>query len=205
MKKLSAFLFLVATVTAAMAQGTVIFANGPTTLMSFSPNALWGATNPTPRVLPPAPVGAYMYALLISPSANGPFFFSGVYATNTAAGDRLGDVNFQQSVPGWAAGTGMFFEVFGWTANTLGSKFNNGWLVNNVPVGSLLDLDYNTYSGLSGIGYGTAGGGVVPPLPIFGGISGFELQNTLVPEPGAAALSCLGFGLWFIYRRRKQD
>lgn len=178
-----------------------MFANGPTTLISYS---YFPAGQPV--TLGPAPVGSYFYALLISSSASGPFFFSGVYATNTAAGSKLGPATYTPTVQGWGAGTTMFFEVAGWSSN-LGVTWNNAWLVNNAPAppssavwGSVAGL-----FGLSGIASGAATASPAPPFPLFGGtgISGFALYGFAIPEPSVAALSCLGLGAWLISGWRK--
>jgi hypothetical protein len=198
MKKLAAILCLSALTTGAFAQGTVSFANGPSTLISYSPPS--GVTT-----LPVSAVGSYIYGLLIGSAATGPFTFSGVYATNTAAGSKLGPATYTPPVAGWAVNASMFFEVAGWSS-TLGYTFKNGWLVNNVPAAPGAAVwGGSGYFGLSNVGSGTSGGGVTPPLPVFGGtgVSGFDLAPVGVPEPSSMALAGLGAAALLIFRRRK--
>jgi hypothetical protein len=201
-KKLTAALCVSALATSAFAQGTVQFANGPTTLISYSPTG-------TAQTLPPSPVGSYYYGLLISSVATGPFTFSGVLATNTAAGSKLGPAIYTPSIPGWAAGTEMFFEVAGWSAS-LGVTFKSGWLVNNTPAPPSSPVwGAPGFFGLSNIGSGTAGGGLTPPLPVFGGtgVSGFDLSPGALgpppPFPEPSSLTLLGLGALLIFGRRR--
>jgi hypothetical protein len=206
MKKLAALLCLSALATGAFAQGTVAFANGPTTLISSTPNGGSAAT------LTAAPVGSYIYGLLIGTSVNGPFTFAaGAYATNTAAGSKLGPGTYQPAITGWAAQTTMFFEVAGWSAN-LGFAWNPGWVNGTgtaaTPKGAAIwgSPAAPEWFGLSNVGTGTSGGGQTPPLPVFGGtgVSGFSLlQVAPVPEPSTMALAGLGAAALLIFRRRK--
>ena len=73
MRKLAAIICLSALTIGAFAQGTVTFANGPTTLISYNPTFRDAAV-----AIPASPVGSYYFALLISPSASGPFGGTGV-------------------------------------------------------------------------------------------------------------------------------
>jgi hypothetical protein len=198
MKKLAAILCLSALTTGAFAQGTVSFANGVSTLISYSPTG-------TAQTLPASPVGSYYFGLLIGSAAAGPFTFSGVIATNTAAGSKLGPPTYTPVVNGWTAQTSMFFEVAGWSAS-LGTTFKSGWLVNNAPAAPNAPVwGGNGFFGLSNVGSGTSGGGVTPPLPVFGGtgVSGFDLSPVGVPEPTSMALAGLGAAALLIFRRRK--
>jgi hypothetical protein len=204
-KKLATVLCACALTTGAFAQGTVVFANGPTTLISYSPTG-------TPQTLPASPVGSFYFGLLISSSATGPFTFTGVYATNTVAAGHLGPGTYQPVVNGWLTGQTMFFEVAGWSAS-LGVTFKSGWLVNNMPapVNDPIWLPSFGFFGLSNIGSGAAGGGPVPApaLPVFGGtgVSGFELFPGALgpppPFPEPSSLTLLGLGALLIFRRRK--
>jgi hypothetical protein len=151
----------------AFGQGIVNFANSPSTLVSYSVDypSPWGLIYGT---------DTFYFALLTSVSgAAGTFFFTGIYATNSAiAPGRF--VNNGVAVPNWQPGTSRFFQVAGWSSS-LGATFNPGWLV--APPGGMF--------GLSAVGYGAAGGPdywtpaiPAPPLQIFGptGIkSGFTL------------------------------
>jgi len=197
MKKLAAILCLSALTTGAFAQGLVQFANGVGSLISSRPSP--GATATT---LGAAPVGSYYYGLLTSATAAGPFTFAGVYATNTAAGSKLGPPTYQPAVGGWAAGSTMFFEVAGWSASE-GATWNNGWLVNNAPNNSFNWA--SGFFGLSGIASGVATASPAPAFPLFGGtaLSGFTMDVVPVPEPTSMALAGLGAAALLIFRRRK--
>lgn len=192
MKTIAALLSLFVCTTAAFAQGTVVFANGPTTLISYSPGGLVST-------LPASPVGSYYFGLLTGFAATGPFTFSGVYATNTAGAGKLGPATYTPAVPGWATGTKMFFEVLGWSAS-LGTTFDPAWLTGfgSGVIGS------QAWVGMSNVGSGFAGGGVAPPLPIFGGtgVAGFVLTPS-IPEPSCMALSALSAAAVLVFRRRK--
>src|ERR1700720_3521331 len=75
--KLATMLCLSALATSAFAQGTVSFANGPTTLISY--NWYNGYTvEDAPAPLPPNASGSFYFGLLISTSAAGPFTFAGI-------------------------------------------------------------------------------------------------------------------------------
>jgi len=200
MKKLAAILCLSAVTSGAFAQGTVAFANGPTTLISYSPSG-------SAQTLPASPVGSYYFGLLIGSAAAGPFTFSGVIATNTAAGSKLGPGTYNPPVPGWAAQTSMFFEVAGWSASE-GVTFKNSWLLANNTLAPANSAVWTSpgYAGLSNVGSGTSGGGVAPPLPVFGGtgVGGIDLTPVgAVPEPTSMALAGLGAAALLIFRRRK--
>jgi hypothetical protein len=203
--KLAAFLCLSVLSTAAFAQGTVSFANGPTTLISYD-GGPWPAGFYSP--IPPNDAGGFYFGLLIAGSATGPFNFTGIYATNTTGAGKLGPGTYTPAVPGWATGTTMFFEVAGWSSN-LGFTWHNGWLVNNVPAppgSAVWGGNGNGYFGLSNVGSGAPGGGVAPPLPIFGGngVGGFALfPFANIPEPNEMVLLGLGVTCVLIFRRRK--
>ncbi len=157
---LTAMLGMGALTTRAFAQGLVVFANGPATLISIS-----YFTNGPPGSGPAVPIpanspGAFYFGLLTASSPVGPFKFTGVYATNTAEAGRFGPASYASTVPGWAPGAAMFYEVAGWSAN-LGATFNPIWLTGNFGAG---------YFGLSAIGSGVAGG--TPQAKLSASISG---------------------------------
>jgi len=199
MKKLAAILCLGALTTGAFAQGLVAFANGPTTLISLTPAV------GSPAAISASPVGSYYFALLTAATAAGPFTLNtpAIYATNTAAGSKLGPGTYTPAVAGWAPGATMFYEVAGWSAS-LGTTYNPAWATlasNKFPA--------NGFFGMSGIASGAAGGGSppAPALPLFGGtgLAGFSLGTvtTGVPEPTSMALAGLGAAALLIFRRRK--
>jgi len=195
MKKLAAILCLSALTTGAFAQGLVQFANGVGSLISSSQTG-------TATTLGAAPVGSYYFGLLTADSAAGPFTFSGVYATNTAAGSKLGPPTYQPAVGNWAAGATKFFEVAGWSSS-LGATFNNGWLT-ALPGDAIWGA--GGLFGLSSVGSGVATAAPAPPFPLFGGtaLSGFNLAPVgTVPEPTSMALAGLGAAALLIFRRRK--
>lgn len=191
MKKLAAILCLSALTTGAFAQGIVNFANLASTPVTATINGTTAniAGNAT---------ATYYFGLLLANSASGPFTFSGVYATNSAAAGRFVENGVQ--VPGWAPGTTKFYEIAGWESK-LGQAFNSSWLT-QAPAGLF---------GLSGIGSGNAGGtdstgASFPTLPLFGGTSGIQSGFNLtssVPEPTSMALAGLGAAALLIFRRRK--
>lgn len=203
--KLAAMLCLGALTNGAFAQGTVSFANGPTTLISIDDGGAHSVMDP--GIIAANDAGGFYFALLISSSSTGPFTFSGVYATNTAGAGKLGPGTYNPAVPGWATGTPMFFEVAGWSSN-LGT-WKSQWMLNNFPAPASDSIwagtSANTYFGLSGIASGSAGGGVAPAFPLFGGtgLAGFTLNPVGIPEPSGVVLVGLGVASSLIPRRRK--
>lgn len=158
------------------AQGLVVFANGPSELISYGPIASESA-------LPANEAGAFYFALLISTNDTGPFTFTGVYATNSATAGTIGPSSYVPAVPGWPAPVWMYYEVAGWSSQ-LGAVWNPRWLVNNVPApaGDAIwsTASTNSYFGISTIAQAAAGGGAPPGdwiPPLFGGtgLRGFNL------------------------------
>jgi hypothetical protein len=143
---LAAMLGMGALTNGALAQGLISFANGPTTLISISTNS--GAI-PTPYAA--SPPGSYYFGLLTATSTAGPFTFTGVYATNTADAGRFGPASYTPTVPGWAPGATMFYEVFGWSAS-FGATFNTNWIIGNTGANP------NGFLGFSAVASGVAGG-----------------------------------------------
>jgi len=197
MKKLAAIICLSALTTGAFAQGLVTFNNGPTSQIST------GSAGNTAAIAA-GNAGGYLFALLTSASASGPFAITtpGVYATNTAGAGRLAGGTV--GVPGWAAQASMSYEVAGWSVN-LGTTFNPAWLTGT-------GFGANGFFGVSAVATGTAGGGSPVPAPawnIFGGsgITGFNLSPVTggapTPEPTSMALAGLCAAALLIFRRRK--
>jgi hypothetical protein len=194
MKRILLAVELLLFVSTSFAQGLVNFGNGPTTQLSVSVPG--GPAFPLQANSP----GSFYFALLTSPTANGPFGFSGIYATNSANAGRIAP--YTTSVPGWAPGETMFYEVVGW-GSSLGQTFDPTWLA-----GDFLGKD--GWFGVSSVASGVAGGGLPVPAPawnLFGGtgLTGFHLNpegSALVPEPSNFALAGLGAVL-FLFRRRK--
>ena len=197
MKKLAAMLCLSAMTTGAFAQGLINFNNSPTTLISANIGGnvatLTGAS------------GTYLFGLLTSAQAAGPFTFASVYGTNlvNTSGGRFTGGN-GVAVTGWAPGATMFYEIAAW-ASAGGTTFNPAWVQAN---GSPATSGLPSLFGVSAIASGSAGGGpnALPPLPLFGGASGLTSGFTLtgvVPEPTSMALAGLGAAALLIFRRRK--
>jgi len=197
MKKLAAMLCLSAMTTGAFAQGLVNFNNSASTLIS----AQIGTTVATLS----GPSGTYLFGLLTSASATGPFTFAGVYGTNlvNTTGGRFTGGN-GVAVTGWQPGATLFYEIAGWASANGAGTFNAAWVqANGKPATSGLPSLF----GVSAIASGVAGGGAqsLPPLPLFGGASGLTQGFTLVgvPEPTSMALAGLGAAALLIFRRRK--
>jgi len=196
MKKLAAMLCLSAMTTGAFAQGLINFNNSSTTLISANIGGnvatLSGAS------------GSYLFGLLTSASATGPFTFASVYGTNlvNTTGGRFTGGN-GVPVNGWAPGATMFYEIASWSTAGGVVTFNSAWVKADGTVGTSLPSLF----GVSAIGSGVAGGGAnsLPPLPLFGGVSGLTQGFTLqgVPEPTSMALAGLGAAALLIFRRRK--
>ncbi len=188
MKILVRFLCFSALTTCACAQGTVNFANTPSTLISWE-NFYTGYSTPIP-----GSAGSFYFALLISPPGSNAFRFTGILATNSAtAPGRF--VRNGVTVPGWAPGVTMDYRIVGWEG-VLGTTFNNDWLVQGFADGGAF----------SAIGTGAAGGNMLPPLPLFGGTGitgGFTILYNC-PEPPPTALAALGAAVLFALRLRKR-
>ena len=181
MKKVAAILFVSAVTTAGFAQGLVSFANGPTTLISISTN--FGAIPTTYAASPP---GSYYFGLLTATSTAGPFPFTGVYATNSAAAGSIGPNSYTPSVPGWAPGATMFYQVAGWSAS-LGVNFNPYWLTGN----------FNEIAGLFGVSAvaSVVAGGNIPQAKLSAFISGDSIVISWTPTGGTLQSSpSLGAG-----------
>jgi hypothetical protein len=195
MKRIGLILCLSVLPSGAFAQGLIDFANSPTTLVS---TPIGGNV-----VTLPAPVGTYLFGLLTSPTPTGPFSFSGLYATNlmNSSGGRFSGGN-GVAVNGWAPGTTMFYEIFGW-ASSEGTTYSPAWVRADGAPSFLLPGPF----GISAIGSGVAGGGPqsLPPLPLFGGVSGITsgfVVGILIPEPSSITLAGLAAAVVLIFRRR---
>jgi hypothetical protein len=180
---LAAMLGVGALTTSAFAQGLVTFANDPTTLISITP------VGGTPATFPASPVGSYYFGLLISTTAAGPFTFTGVYATNSAAAGSIGPNSYTPSVPGWAPGATVFYEVAGWFAS-MGATFNPNWLTGNLGIG----IGESGSFGLSAVASGVAGG-IAPQAKLSASISGDNIVISWTPTGGTLqSSSSLGVG-----------
>ena len=179
---LAAMLGMGALTSRAFAQGLVVFANGPATLISIT-----YFTNGPPG--PPVPIpanspGAFYFGLLTASSPTGPFTFTGVYATNTADAGRFGPASHTPTVPGWAPGAAMFYQVVGWSAS-LGATFSPLWLTGNFGGG---------YFGVSAVSSGVAGGNS-PQAKLSASISGDSIVISWTPIAGTLQSSpSLGAG-----------
>jgi hypothetical protein len=148
--------------------------------------------------------GSFYYGLLTAATANGPFTFSGTYATNLTAAGYFGSPA-ARTVTGWAAGATMSYEVAMWSSS-LGATWNPNWLIGNFG-----NVTTGVF-GLSAVATGVSGGLGTPatlPLPLFSstgistGILGTQIGGTVVPEPSSMALAGLGAAALLIFRRRK--
>ncbi len=197
MKKLAVMLGVCAVAAGAFAQGTVQFF--PTASTLSSTKDAQGNVAATSGA-----AGSFYYGLLTAATANGPFTFSGTYATNLAVSGYFGSPA-ARTVTGWAAGATMSYEVAMWSSS-LGVTWNPNWLIGNFGNAS-------GSFGLSAVATGVAGGLGTPatlPLPLFSstgisaGILGTQTGLTPpVPEPSSMALAGLGAAALLIFRRRK--
>jgi hypothetical protein len=178
------FITLLLAISASMtlAQGLVIFANSPTTLVSA------GSVGQSAPIS--GPPGSYYFGLLFAHQGTtdpGQFTFTGVYATNRGSSTLAGLLDGgEPMVTGWAPGTSMSFLVAGWSAN-LGHDWKDQWLNSNFAASGLFSLSPIA----TGVAGGPLGGVPAAPIPLFGGtfIPGFNLNP--VPEPSAVALLAL--------------
>jgi hypothetical protein len=172
------------------AQGLVNFANTPSTAVYVEP----GVFPPQPYTIMSGPPGAYYFELFLGTPLDGKYTSTGLFATNTGVDGLFSGGTV--AVPGWGAGTSKTYYVLGWDAG-MGHDFNPRW-VN----GSAGDF------GSSTVGTGVAGdGSSIPVLNLFDGggntiTVGFQLSNTLVPEPSITAITVLGAGLILLQRTR---
>jgi hypothetical protein len=188
MKDILLGVLLLLPVSRTFSQGTVVFANTPTTLVSAGPAGQ--------NAIISKPPGSYYFGLLTAPPGTtdtSRFVFAGAYATNSAVPGYFAAApsGYSTAVPGWGEALTMSFLVAGWSSS-LGHDWNQQWMSG----------DFGTIGcfGLSSIGTGETGGpaGGVPAaaLPLFGP-TGSTLITTgwnldAVPEPSAAALLALG-------------
>lgn len=192
MKRIALFLTAMAMSVTAYSQGTLVFANGATSLITT--NSLAGQTGNIQGA------GQYRFALyigaagstsnqlvIIAPSTtNGPIAgrFSGgsayVLPSGYPGGDQAGAVPITLQVRAWSAVAGSTYEQA---------------LESALP---------GVYAGASQMATLTPGGGLVAAAAIFGTsplLGGFELRP--VPEPSTIALGLLGLlGVYFIRRRK---
>ncbi|HEV2392996.1 MAG TPA: PEP-CTERM sorting domain-containing protein [Verrucomicrobiae bacterium] len=223
MKKLAALLSLSALATGAFAQGTIGFINSSTTLITTNATAAGGTAGNTATV-----AGGFYYGVFTAPSTvtsltpadllGTTWTFTGSYATNIPAGGRLSGGSTAVTSTGWPAGQTNSFVVVGWSSNlghdwaTIAAELNGSTLNNGAWAGG--HWTRTGFFGLSGVGFGEAGGGPnsLPPFALFGSgptaagtplTAGFPLYITAVPEPATFALAGLGAAALLIFRRRK--
>ncbi len=167
-------------------QGTVAWANTPTTLITTNDGqGLSGLMTGA---------GNYEFGLYVGPLASDSGSLSLVaVATNGTIDGRLAASSL--ALPGFSAGTQLSFRIRGWSAfagTDYDSALNFG-LAGQNPV---------AYLGQSDSGFFT-----VPnsgSIPLFGQgagqVRGFEL--TPVPEPGAVTFTIIGFGVLTLMLQR---
>lgn len=187
MKIIAAVLIALSTSASLFAQGLVNFANTPTTLVSAQALQYNGAFS-----VMTGPPGTYYFELFLGTPAN--YTLTGLYATNTGVDGLFSGGTV--SVPGWAAGASQTYFVAGWSS-FMGHDFDPVWFHDSGG-------DFGAIGGS-----GVAGDGIsVPALNLFDGggntiMFGFQLRNTLVPEPSTAAIAGVGAGLMLLHRIRK--
>jgi len=228
MKRLALTLCLSAFAVGAFAQGTINFLNGTTTFVRTNASGAGGNANNT-SILP----NGFYFAVFTAPSTvtsataldllSASWTFNGIYGTNTIAttGGRFSGGGNVATTTGWAPGNTNSFMVAGWSANLghdwaeirnqlTGATFSGG-----VWSGPNWQQNANEFFGVSGVGFGAAGGGAsgLPAFSLFGSTataqgtpisSGFDLFTvSAVPEPSTFALAGLGAAALVIFRRRK--
>jgi hypothetical protein len=132
--------------------------------------------------------GAFAQGLVTFANASGPFTFTGIYATNSVLPGGIGPDSYEPSVPGWAPGATMFYEVVGWYAS-LGATFNAPWVTND-----WLQFPQIGYFGVSPIASGVAGG-IGPQATLSASVSGDRIVVSWTPIGGTLQYSpSLGAG-----------
>jgi hypothetical protein len=214
MKKTIITISMALTAMIGYSQGTISTINLDTQLISTNGILTTGALTGT--------AGLYYFALLTeSMTAFGvanseptalqlvsSWTFTGIYTTNIAsAGRENGGANIPTST-GWAPGVTNSYVLVGWSANlgsswaTIANENETGW---GTEQGSF---------GISSVGFGEAGGGPdsLPAFSLFGSaptaagtpiLSGFDLYDVTIPEPGTLALATLGGASLLMFRRKK--
>lgn len=217
MKKLILTAALALAVVSAYSQGTVLWGNSGTTLVSTNSYSGQGTAppgSPTGVTAPSAGLG-YVYGLFVAANGttlggmnNAAWTFTGLYATNTTAvsGGRIG-VPGLGAVPDSLAGTTVALQVRGWSAS-----FGKDWTAvkawGNADAGGVLNVASTGWYGESAIGTALLGGGAIGNPTLFGAsagqIGGFVLnQVNPIPEPSTFALAGLAGAALLIFRRRK--
>jgi hypothetical protein len=193
MKRIDALAVVALFITISLrSQGLVNFANTPTTPVYAQALQYNGGFS-----LMSGPPGSYYFELFFGTPTFGGYTATGIYATNTGV-DGLFSGGGPAAVPGWAAGASQTYWVGGWSAQ-MGHDFNPMWLQ-----GSGGDF------GGIGPGSGIAGdGNSIPVLNLFDGggntiMGGFDLRNTLIPEPSIAATTIVGAALILLCRKKKR-
>jgi len=218
MKKIIATLIMAAGVyTYSQAQGTVAVyniggANGNSTNTTLSPYVTGGTQGSVASGLAGTAANGFYYALLYAtyggaaPAGN-PTSSSwnlGMMATNylTAGGIRGTGGSTGAGIAGWAGGTTNYIELVGWSANLgttwaqVSAQVNNNWSTTG-------------YFGVSSVGFIAAASSPSPATSIFGGtglpggITMFQVQPVVVPEPTTLALAGLSGASLLLFRRRK--
>ena len=218
MKKLLLTATVVLAVVSAYSQGTVIWGNSASTLVSTNSYAGEGTgSGPTAVTAPSAGLG-YVYGLFSAAAGtslggvnNAAWSFTGLYATNTAAasGGRYGAP--VGALAGLASGTSVALQVRGWSAS-FGQDWNAVKAWANADVSGVFNVASTGWYGESAIGQIVLGGGALPNPSLYGAGAGqipggFVLGQvnplTPVPEPSTFALAGLAGAAMLIFRRRK--
>jgi hypothetical protein len=190
MKTVITFISLLVSELFAFGQGSVIFANTSSTLIST--NAIVGG--PAAGIISGG-VGSYYFSLFAAPlGTTDPslFTFTGNYATNIATSGRLGSA-IAVAIPNAPELTTIALLVRGWSAN-IGATFSAVTNYLNNP-------SFTGWYGESAIANVTLGSPDVGSPSLFGTtagrIPGFTLEMYTVPEPSSLILAGLGAAaLW---------
>jgi len=178
----------------ARGQGTVVFRNTLSTLIS---------TNASPSGPPTGPMsgaaGSYLFALFSAPPGttdSNAFTFTGAYGNNsTTAGILFGGI---PTISNAAPASTISLLVRGWSLN-IGTEYPD-------VINYLANPTFEGWYGESQIATVQLGGDNPPPQILFGSspgqIPGFNLDLHGVPEPSSFALAGLGAAALWLFRRR---
>jgi hypothetical protein len=204
MKKLLTLAVLVGATTLSFAQGTLLWNNTASTLISLD-----GSATPVRGADPMSVVNLGIFIAPFGTPAPAPspagfsdpnWQFVGAYGLNSTAAAGAGRMANpgQATIAGFAPGTTVNFIIAGWRTTTGGVAADWSAARNNL-------LSY----GHSSLGFLILGGGAIPDSAAFGTTSSTTVQQVggfnvvTVPEPSSMALAGLGAASLLLFRRRK--